>query len=105
MSDEWEVISSYSWQQGVADGFLVELFRNRWSQLSQGKPILATSHLFGEISLAGLREIWNEFVQWEASTKPTLKEEDQMFSTTMNSETIWVVDDGTVFTMMYPSDY
>lgn len=105
MSEEWPIISRYTWQQAVEDGELVELFKNRWPELTHGTPILATSHLHGEISLAGLREIWNEYVLWQQNIEPTLKEEDRMFITMMNGEDIWVIDDGATFTMMYPEDY
>ena len=60
--DDAEVISAYPLAQAIEDGVLVEIFKNRWPQLSGGKPIVATSHLFSAISLAGLMEIWNEFV-------------------------------------------
>ena len=103
--EDWPIISSYSWQQMVADGDAVELLKHRWPELSQGKPILATTHLFNEISLAGLMEIWNDFVMWQQTIMPTLKEEDKLFTTTMNAQTVWLVDDGSTYTMMYPSDY
>jgi hypothetical protein len=61
--DDADVISKYPLEQAIADGLLVEIFKNRWPELSGGKPIVATVHLFKEISLAGLMEIWNEFVQ------------------------------------------
>jgi hypothetical protein len=63
MSDE-NVIIEYTLQQAIADGVLVELFKNRWKTLSNGKPIVATGHLFEEVTLSGLLEIWNEFVEW-----------------------------------------
>ena len=47
----------------------------------QGKPIVATAHLFSQVSLAGLLEIWNEYVEWRTNVMPTLPEEDQMFVT------------------------
>ncbi len=95
----------YTLEQAVADGTLVEVFKNRWPELSGGKPIVATTHLFNEISLAGLREIWNEYVEWRTNVKDTLPEEEQMFVTTMNGDKIWVMEDGQAFTMMYPEDY
>jgi len=58
--DNADVISSYTLDQALADGVLVEIFKNRWGTLSGGKPIVATVHLFSEVSLAGLLEIWNE---------------------------------------------
>ena len=56
-----DIITIYTLDQAVADGILVEIFKNRWPQLSGGKPIVATVHLFNEVSLAGLFEIWTDF--------------------------------------------
>ena len=99
------VISVYSLEQAIEDGVLVEVFKNRWEQLSGGKPIVATSHLFSQVSLAGLLEIWNEYVDWKKNIMPTLPEEDQLFATTMNGKRVWLLEDGQAFTMMYPEDY
>jgi hypothetical protein len=100
-----DIITSYPLEQAVADGVLVELHKHRWPQLSGGKPIVATSHLFGEVSLAGLMEIWNEFVQWKKAVEPILPEEERLFKTSMNLKTVWVIEDGAAFTLMYPEDY
>jgi hypothetical protein len=34
-----------------------------------------------------------------------LPEEQQLFATTMNSKTVWVIEDEAAFTLMYPADY
>jgi hypothetical protein len=99
------VIYEYTLQQAIEDGVLVEIFKNVWPELSGGKPIVATSHLFGEVSLAGLREIWNEYVVWRKNVMPTLPEEERMFSTSMNGEKVWVIEDGQAYTLLYPDDY
>ena len=104
-SDDANVIVSYTLKQAIADGVLVEIFKNRWGQLSGGKPIVATAHLFGEVSLAGLLEMWNEYVAWRKTVMPTLPEEEQMFHTTMNGKNVWVIEDGQAFTLLYPEDY
>jgi hypothetical protein len=57
--DDADVISAYPLDKAIEDGVLVEIFKNRWQELSNGKPIVATAHLHSEISLAGLMEIWN----------------------------------------------
>jgi hypothetical protein len=103
--DDVEMISTYTLKQAVEDGVLVEIFKNRWDELSGGKPIVATAHLFGEVSLAGLLEIWNEFVSWRKHVMMKLPEEDQFFTTTMNGNTVWVIEDDTAYTLMYPEDY
>src|SRR5437660_1030514 len=107
-NDFWadaEVISSYTYQQAIEDGQLVEVFKNRWPELSGGKPILATVTLATAVSAAALREIWNEYVEWKQKVMPTLPEQDRMFTTTMNGDVVWVIDDESVFTLLYPSDY
>ncbi len=103
--EDANVLYAYSLDQAIADGVLVEVFKNRWKELSGGKPIIATEHLFGEISLAGLMEIWNEYVSWRKNVMATLPEDEQMFVTTMNGEKVWIIEDGAAFTIMYPEDY
>jgi hypothetical protein len=103
--DNAEVISKYPLDQAIADGVLVEIFKNSWPELSGGKPIVATAHLFKEISLAGLMEMWNEFVPWQKTVMSTLPEAERLFHTSMNGQTVWVIEDGAAFTLMYPDDY
>src|SRR5207248_2311947 len=91
------MIYAYTLEQAIKDGVLVEIFKNRWQELSSEKPIVATRAVYGAYSLAGLQEIWNEFVVWRQDVMPTLPEEEQLFSTTMNSETVWVLEDGAAF--------
>lgn len=105
MNIEPEVISVYSQQEAIDDGLLVEVFKNRWLQLSGGKMIVVTRAIIENISLAGIQEIWNEYVIWKNGIEPRLKEEDKIFSTKMNDETVWVLEDGQSFTILYPSDY
>jgi hypothetical protein len=98
------LIIEYTLQQAIADGVLAEVFKNRWKKLTGGKPIVATSHLFNEISLAGLMEIWNEFVVWKRKTEPESSREE-IFTTKMNGKEIWLMEDGQAYTMLYPEDY
>jgi hypothetical protein len=99
------VIYEYTLEQAIKDGVLVEVFKNRWKELTGGKPLVATSHIMAELSLAALQEISNEYLVWRKNVMPTLPEEDQLFSTTMNDETVWVLEDGQAFTILYPEDY
>jgi hypothetical protein len=103
--DNADVISAYPLAQAIKDGVMVEIFKNRWQELSGGKPIVATAHLFHEISLAGLMEIWNEFVQWQQTVMPTLPEAERLFHTTMNGKTVWAIADDAAYTLMYPEDH
>ncbi len=73
--------------------------------LSGGKPIVATSHIAGEVSLAGLMEIWNEYANWKKHVEPKLPEEERFFITRMNSKKVWVMEDGQAYTILYPEDY
>jgi hypothetical protein len=58
-----------------------------------------------QVSLAGLMEIWNEFVQWQKLVRPTLPAEQHVFATTMNRKTVWVIEDDAAYTLLYPEDY
>jgi len=100
-----ELLSEYSLEQAIEDGVLVEVFKNRWQQLSSGKPIVATAHLFNELNVASLFEIWNEFVDWKKRVEPTLPEEERLFVTSMNDAKVWVIEDIQAITLMYPEDY
>jgi hypothetical protein len=103
--EDMNIVSAYGRKQAVKDGVVVEIFKNRWGKLTGGKPIMATAHLSHEVSLAGLLEIWNEYVHWRKHTEPFLPEEDRLFATAMNGKTVWVIEDGDAFTLMYPDDY
>jgi len=100
-----KVIAAYTLDQAIADGVLVEVFKNRWGELSEGKPVVATQAIQAAYTLVALQEIWNEFVAWRRDVMPTLPEEDQLFRTTMNSETVWVLEDGDACTILFPADY
>src|SRR5688500_15270462 len=100
--DNAEVISTYPLERAIADGLLVEILKHRWPELSGGKPIVATAHLCNKVSLAGIMEIWNEFVHWQKQIMPTLPESERLFHTTMDGKKVWVIEDGAAFTLMYP---
>jgi hypothetical protein len=103
--DPDDVITVYTLKEAIDDGVLVEIFKNRWNELSGGKPIVATAHLFEEVSLAGLREIWNEFAHWQKEIMPALPDEEKLFHTKMKGLTVWLIEDGAAFTLLYPEDY
>jgi hypothetical protein len=48
--DNADVISKYPFEQAIEDGVLIEIFQNRWEELSGGKPIAATAHLFNAVA-------------------------------------------------------
>src|SRR5438874_6533274 len=102
--DDADIIDAYPLEQAIEDGVLVEIFKERWSQLSGGKPIVVTSHLFNGASEANpeaaLIDIWNEFVYWNRQIKDTIPEEEQMFVTELDGQKVWVIEDGAAITMM-----
>jgi hypothetical protein len=103
--DEATIISEYSLEQAIADGVLVEWSKDDWKQLSDGKPIVVTTHLFDDVSINDLHDLWEKFVFWTVNIKPGLKEEDRMFVTKINGKKVWVDETDTAITMMYPEDY
>ncbi len=103
--DDAPVVHTYTWEQAEADGQIFRIFESRWEQLSGGKPILATIGVSSAFSLAACQEVWNEYAGWRRDVEPTLAEEDKLFSTTMNDQTIWVIEDGLTFVLMLPEEY
>lgn len=96
------IISRYTLRQAIEDGILAEVFKNRWEQLSCGKPIVATAHIMDELSLAALQDIWNAYVDW---AKQPESDEVDTFVTQMDGRTVWVIEDGDALTILYPEDY
>jgi len=81
MNDTIDIV--YSLERAIEDRVLVEVFKHRWGELSAGKPIIATRHVVEALSLAALREIWNDYVAWTKAVKATLPEAERLFTTTM----------------------
>jgi len=102
---DFVIVSSFTLENALQAGLLVKVFENRWPELSGGKPIVMTAAIAGAFSLAAIREVWNEFVLWRKDIMPTLPEEEQMFVTQMNEQTIWVIEDAVAFTILRPEDY
>jgi hypothetical protein len=88
MFSDAHVITIYPLQQAINDGVLVETFKNRWGQLTGGKPPVATRAVYEEFSLPALQEIWNEYVEWRKTVQPTLKPQEDLFATKMNDLTV-----------------
>ena len=107
--DEAAKISEYSLEQAIEDGVLVEVFsyntKDFVERYTNGKPVVATAHLFNQVSDTNLTDVWNKYVEWRLNVKDTLPEEDQLFATTINGDKVWVIEDGQAVTMLYPEDY
>jgi len=100
-----DVIHEYSLEQAIEDGVLVEWSKSDWQLLSDGKPIVVTTHLFDYVSINDLHDLWNKFIDWKVNVMPTLPEEDRMFVTEIDGKKVWVDETDTAITMMYPEDY
>ncbi len=105
----FKVISVYSLEQAIADGVLVTAFDEQTEAFTakyvNGKPVVATTHLFNQVSHADLLDLWNRFIVWRQDIMPTLPEEARMFTTEINGKKVWVDETEAVITMMYPEDY
>lgn len=103
--DGAEVISSYTLADALADGVVVEVFKEQWQRLNGGRPIVATASVVNDLTGLTIVSIWNEYIHWKMHVEPGLKEEDRLFSTKRHGHTVWVIDDGTAITILYPEDY
>src|SRR5512132_1724661 len=98
--DPDEVITIYSVRQAIADGAVIEVFKDEWDQLSKGKPIVATMNVYEGVSFENLVKIWNDFVFWRKYIMRRVPENERWFSTKVSYKTIWVVDYKVCFMMM-----
>jgi hypothetical protein len=103
--DPDEVITIYSLRQAIADGVVIEVFKDEWDELSRGKPITATISVYEDVRFEDLVRIWNDFVFWRKYIMRKLPERERLFSTKIGYRTIWVIDYKAFFMMMYPEDY
>ena len=107
--DDAKVFSEYSLEQAIEDGVLVEVFSYNIKEFvekyTNGKPVVATAHLFNQVSETDLTDLWNKYVDWRLNVMPTLPEEDRMFVSEINGNKVWVDETDWQITMMYPEDY
>lgn len=83
---------------------LVGVFQNREKEQSGEKPIVAAESVMEVYSLAAIREIWNEFIHWRTDVMPTLPEEEQLFTTSMNHLSVCVVEDENAFSILFAEE-
>jgi hypothetical protein len=52
--DPDEVITIYSLREAIADGAVIEVFKDEWDQLSRRKPIAATMNVYEDVRFEDL---------------------------------------------------
>jgi hypothetical protein len=103
---DWDfVIHAYTLPQAIEDGVLFELRPDQWLKLSGGKPIVVTAPLWEQFEELQLLTLWNEYVHWRKHVMETLPEEEQMFTHEADARTIWLIEDGAAFTILFKEDY
>ena len=97
--EDFPIISKYPLSQAILDGILVRIGE------ANGKPIVATSHIREKFGVDDLLRIFHEFEDWDKDVRPGLPEEEQLFAATYANRKVWVIEDDTAYTVMYPEDY
>jgi len=100
-----DAISTYLLDQAIEDGVLVEVFKDMWETLSQGKPIVVTRRLFEDANQHLLFGVVTQFVRWKTTVMPTLPEEDRLYTDEVKRNKVWVIEDTQAITLMYPEEY
>jgi len=98
-------IFTYLLDQAIEDGVLVEVFKDMWETLSQGKPIVVTRRLFADANLHLLFGVVTQFARWKTTVMPTLPEEDRLYTDKVKGKTVWVIEDPQAVTLLYPGEY
>ncbi len=98
-SEETNVIYSYTRHQRAKGRMLTEVMR--WN----GRPVLATVHIFKDLDLSVVIDIWQEFCAWREKQKPRLPAEKRLLQTQRNGKKVWMVENDEALTITYPEDY
>lgn len=95
-----KVIFEYTLREAIDDGVLYPL---GWVE---GKPLMGTAGTVADLDTAECQKLFAVFLKWQWEIEPTLADEDRMFvATASNNQKVWVIDDGAVITLLYPSEY
>ena len=107
--EDYKTLSIYSRKQAIDDGVLVPVFdayiTKQLIKFTNGKQILASSHLANDVKAYGLRDIWNRFAVWKQDIEAGLPEEEKLYRTSVNEKTVLVIEDDEAITLIYGSDY
>jgi len=99
------LIHSYTLDEALNDGVLVAFDQPSWPVITGGKPLVVTSAIRECLTDDQIKAVWDQFVGWMRHVRDTLPEEEQLFSTTVNGQTVWVLEDTVSFCVMFPTDY
>ena len=95
-----KVIFEYTLSEAIDDGVLHPL---GWVN---GKPLVGTAGTVADLPAEERQQVFTDFLQWQREVEPTLAEADRMFvARASNDQTVWVIDDGSAITLLYPSEY
>jgi len=103
MFDDFEIISTYTLEQAIADGVLIPILSSDWDWLTHGKPVVATAAIVHDVPELELKRMWNAFAKLrnrvkDAGERPLVKNQ-------YNGKTIWIVEDEVSVAYMYPNEY
>ena len=64
-----------------------------------------TAGVAAALTAEQVQTVFAEYLDWCHNVRDTLPSEDQMFTTEVNNQTVWVIDDGTATTILFPHEY
>lgn len=102
---DFEVIHSYTLNEALNDGVLVAFDQPNWPVITGGKPLVVTSAIRESLTDDQIKTVWDKFVGWMRHVRDTLPEEEQMFTQELNGKTVWILEDGAAFTILFNTDY
>jgi hypothetical protein len=74
--------------------------------LTEGdKPIVVTLGVAEKLGLFTAVELWQDYLVWKEKVLPTLPEEDQLFTKKVNGYKVWVIEDSSAITVLFPEEY
>ncbi len=80
---------------------LVELWKEQWPSLSDGKPIMATTAIVETYDDEILKALWSLYGTWRIYVLPKLPEGERQFVTDVGPSTVWILESDDSYCVMF----
>lgn len=100
---DWNIRKEHI-EQALEDGRLVFFYRNRWNEISEGKPIVVAPRIYDGVKRYPLVRAWSEFMRGQRSTKSSAKARRQMFLAEIEGENIGMLETEYAYMIVHPDD-
>ena len=93
------IIATYTAEDATADGIFTR------GGMCKGEPVYVTAGVSALLQPGDFERLIADFITWDRDTRPTLQEEDWLFTTSLHTATVWVDEVPGQITVLLPEEY